>query len=94
MRTAHGDGDAHFADLQMTQAMNDHHLAARPTLAGLAFDFRHFLLSHGGIRFIIQRGRCPAIGQVANRSQKSDNPAAIRPADLLRERMIINRIVG
>src|SRR5207249_2438602 len=85
MRTTHRHPNAHFADFQMAQAMNDHHLTSRPAVAGFALDFRHLFLGHAGIGFIVERRRRPTIRQVANRSQESDDAATIRPAYLLRQ---------
>ena len=69
-------------------------LPNRPALPCVGFDLRHFLLGHGPVGFVVERCRDPAIGQIAHRAQKSHDRAAIGPANLFGQGVIVDDIAG
>ena len=72
MGRADGDGDADFADAEVSQPVDDRASAERPALAGFGLKLVELLFGHLAVGFVFQRARLSLPGDFAHRSQEQD----------------------
>ncbi len=73
VRAAHGDDHAHFAQIEVSHAMDERQLDHRPASPCLFLELGHLLERHLGVGFIGQRDRATVAGDLADGSQKRAN---------------------
>src|SRR5205823_1746987 len=86
--------DTHFADVEMSEAMNDCHITDSPAGTRLLFYLGELLFCHGPVGLVVQRRRDPAIGQFPDRAQKRSHRAAVVSPHTLGERRMVNYFRG